>query len=293
MSGAFEIEGRPVLDGQQRPRADAISATPETFRVLGIPLIKGRLFTSQDTADKPVVVINQTMARHYFPDQDPIGRRIAGDDKQWTTIVGVVGDVKQYGLDQEVVDFLYVPFDLYPNEGTVLIKTMDDPMNHVEQLRAAVFSVDPEQPTTNIQTLDELRGDSVAATRLTSLLLALFAALALMIAATGLSGVTALLVSQRTREVGIRMALGAQRTDVLGMILMQGMKVIGAGLSIGLVASLLGSRLMQKLLFSISAEDPPTFLGVTLVLMAVALVASYVPARSVTRVSPLIALRSE
>ena len=293
MSGAFEIEGRPVLDRQQRPRADAISATPETFRVLGIPLIKGRLFTSQDTADKPVVVINQTMARHYFPDENPIGRRIAGGDKQWITIVGVVGDVKQYGLDQEVVDFLYVPFDLYPNEGTVLIKTTDDPMNHVEQLRAAVFAVDREQPITNIKTLDELRGDSVAGTRLTSLLLALFAALALMIAATGLSGVTALLVSQRTREVGIRMALGAQRTDVLGMILMQGMKVIGAGLGIGLIGSLLGSRLMQKLLFSISAEDPPTFLAVTLVLIAVALVASYVPARSVTRVSPLIALRSE
>ena len=293
MSASFEIEGRPLVDGQQRPRADMIVATPETFSMLGIPLIKGRIFDRQDTADKPAVIINQTIARHYFPNEDPIGRRIAGDGKLWITIVGVVGDVKQYGLDQDVVDSLYVPFDLSPNPGTILVKTTDDPMNHVEQLRAAVFSVDPEQPITNIKTLDELRGDAVADTRITSLLLALFAALALMIAATGLSGVTALLVSQRTREVGIRMALGAQRTDVLGMILMQGMKVIGAGLGIGLIGSLLGSRLMQKLLFSISAEDPPTFLGVTLVLIAVALVASYVPARSVTRVSPLIALRSE
>src|SRR5947209_40292 len=293
MTASFEIEGRPVLDGQQRPRADMIVATPEAFPLLGIPLIQGRLFDRQDTADKPAVILNQTLARHYFPNEDPIGRRIAGDDKQWITIVGVVGDVKQYGLDQDAVDSLYVPFDLSPNPGTILVKTSDDPMNHVEQLRSAVFSVDPEQPITNIKTLDELRGDAVAATRLTSLLLALFAALALIISATGLSGVTALLVSQRTREVGIRMALGAQRTDVLGVVLRQGMKVIGAGLAIGLVGSLLGSRLMQKLLFSISADDPPTFAGVALVFVVVALVASYVPARRVTRVSPLIALRSE
>jgi putative ABC transport system permease protein len=166
-------------------------------------------------------------------------------------------------------------------------------MNYAQQVREAVLSVDPEQPVNGIQTLQELRGDTLVQSRSTAVLLALFAGLALAIAATGLSGVTALMVSQRTREIGIRMALGAQSNEVLRMVLMQGMSVIAVGLAVGTVAALLFSRVMKTLLFETKVTDPATFIGVALVFLAVGLAASYVPARRVTKVDPLIALRSE
>lgn len=292
----FTILGHAPAASGLGPQADTNIMSPDAFRVLGVPLISGRFFTAHDTEDKPVVIISRALAHHYFPNEDPLGQRITvneDDNKHPITIVGVVGDVKQYGLEQEPVDTTYAPMTLSPNVGTLLVKTADDPMNHVKQLRDAVYAVDSEQPITDVKTLDELRGDSIAATRLTSLLLLLFAALALIIAAAGLSGVTALLVSQRTREIGIRMALGAQRTTVLRMFVIQGMKVIGLGLVIGIAGGLLGSRLIQTLLFSTPPTDPLTFAGVVLVFVAVALVASYIPARRVIKVSPLIALRSE
>jgi putative ABC transport system permease protein len=174
-----------------------------------------------------------------------------------------------------------------------MVRTSGDPMNYVKQLREAVYSLDPEQVVTNIKTLDQLRGETLAATRLTSLLLGLFATLALAIAATGLSGVTALLVSRRTREIGIRLALGAQRSQVLRMVLWEGMRTIVIGLAIGLIGALLASRVMQTFMFKTTVTDPLTFAGVALVLFAVALIASYVPARRVTRVDPMIALRTE
>lgn len=292
----FTILGHAPAANGLGPQADTNIMSPDAFRVLGVPLISGRFFTAQDTEDKPVVIISRSLAHHYFPNEDPLGQRIIvneDDDKHPITIVGVVGDVKQYDLEQEPADMIYAPMTLSPMVGTLLVKTADDPMNHVKQLRDAVYAVDSEQPISDVKTLDELRGDSIAATRLTSLLLLLFAALALIIAAAGLSGVTALLVSQRTREIGIRMALGAQRTSVLRMFVIQGMKLIGLGLIIGIAGGLLGSRLIQTLLFSTPPTDPLTFAGVALVFVAVALVASYIPARRVTKVSPLIALRSE
>jgi putative ABC transport system permease protein len=223
-----------------------------------------------------------------------LNKRISPNDgKNWFTIVGVVGDVKQYGLDKDPVDTVYVPFDVSPQMGTILLKTAGDPLLYTRQLRDAVYSIDPEQPITDIKTLDQLRGDTLAATRLTSLLLAMLAALALAIAATGLSGVTALLVSQRTREIGIRLALGAQRGQVLRMVLTQGMHVIIIGLAFGIGFALLLTRLMRALLFQTPVTDPATFVGVALVFLTVALVASYIPARRVIRVNPLIALRSE
>ena len=292
-TATFIIEGRPLPDKASRPRTVIVAATPDTFHLLGIPLISGRLFTREDTAKNPVIVVNRTLARHYFLNEDAIGKRISPDGKVWLQIVGVVGDVKQYGLDQEPVETAYVPFVVDVNLSSLMVKTTDDPANHIQQLREAVFSVDPEQPITNVKTLSELRGDSIAATRLTSLLLILFAALALAIAATGLSGVTALLVSQRTREIGIRMALGAQRTSVLNMFVLQAMKVITVGLLIGITGALLAARLIETFLFSTPPTDPVTFAGVAMLFLAVALLASYIPARRVTKVSPLIALRSE
>jgi putative ABC transport system permease protein len=237
--------------------------------------------------------VSQSFAKHYFPNEDPIGKRIAGSDKKWARIVGVVGDIKQFSLDREAVDTAYVPTAQSAMANTLLIRTAGDPWNYVSQVRKAVSAIDREQPITDVTTLDELRDESLTATRLTSLLLGLFAALALAIAATGLSGVTALLVSQRTREIGIRLALGAQRTDVLNMVVRQSMRVILLGLAAGLVAALLGSRLLSNLLFKTPSTDPLTFVAVALVLTSVAWIASYVPARRVTRVDPLIALRSE
>jgi len=256
--------------------------------------VSGRFFDEHDTPTAPeVVIISQGLARHYFPNENPIDKRISGDGEHWARIVGVVGDVKQFGLDRDPVDTVYQAFEQTPGAFALMIKTAGDPMSYVKQVREAVYSVDPTQPITDIKTLDELRGDTLAGTRLTSLLLGLFAALALAIAATGLSGVTALLVSQRTREIGIRLALGAQRGQVLRMVLLQGMRVILIGLAVGLAGALVGTRVMKALLFNTAVTDPVTFAGVALVLLAVALLASYIPARRVTRVDPMIALRAE
>jgi predicted permease len=288
------IEDRPVVPGEGRPEAHGEVATPDAFHLLGVPLLAGRFFDEHDTqSSPPVVIVSQGFARHYFPNESPIDKRISGDGEHWARIVGVVGDVKQFGLDKDPVDTIYQAFDQSPGAFVLMVKTIGDPMSYVKQVREVVYSVDPTQPITDIKTLDQLRGDTLAGTRLTSLLLGLFAALALAIAATGLSGVTALLVSQRTREIGIRLALGAQRDQVLRMVLIQGMRVIVIGLAAGVAGALLGARVMKALLFDTAVTDPPTFAGVALVLLIVALIASYIPARRVTRVDPLIALRAE
>jgi len=293
----FAIDGRPQLEGD-RLETDIQTATPDAFKLLGVPLIAGRAFAPQDNVDAPpVALISRGFVRQFFPNTDPLGQHISfknDDKKHHFQIVGVVGDVNQYGLDKDPVNTVYVPFEQSPTAAaTLMVRTSGDPMKYVKQLRAAVYSVDRDQPLTNIKSLDQLRGDNLAGTRLTSVLLGLFAMLALAIAATGLSGVTALLVSQRTREIGIRLALGAQRGQVLRMVLTQGMRVILIGLACGLAAALLTARVMQTFLFKTEATDPLTFAGVALVLLAVALIASYIPARRVTRVDPMIALRTE
>ena len=295
MNATLLVEGRAMDEHEALPKADVNFASPDCLQLLGIPLIRGRYFTPHDNADSPeVVIISQSLARHYFPNEDPLEKRISGDNgKSWMKIVGVVGDVKYYSLDKEAPDTAYVAFAQSPMGGTLLVKTAGNPMNYAQQVREAVYSVDPEQPVNGIQTLNELRGDTLVQSRLTTLLLALFAGLALAIAATGLSGVTALMVSQRTREIGIRMALGAQSTEVMRMVLMQGMRVIVFGLAVGIAAALIFSRVMKALLFETTVNDPLTFIGVALMFLAVGLAASYVPARRVTKVDPLIALRSE
>jgi putative ABC transport system permease protein len=293
MNQSFILEGKET--GDTMPTADLNTVTPDCLQLLGVPLIAGRYFTPHDNADTPeVVIISQSLARHYFPNEDPVGKRLSGDNgKSWVKIVGVVGDVKYYGLDKAAMDTAYIPFAQTPMGGSLLVKTAGNPMNYAQQVREAVYSVDPEQAVSGIQSLNELRGDSLVQSRLTTLLLALFAGLALAIAATGLSGVTALMVSQRTREIGIRMALGAQTNEVMRMVLVQGMRVIAIGLAVGIVAALGFSRLLRALLFETPVNDPLTFAGVAMVFLAVGFAASYVPARRVTKVDPLIALRSE
>jgi putative ABC transport system permease protein len=292
---SFIIEGRPAAPNTVLPTADLNFATPDCFKLLGVPLISGRYFTPHDNADSPrVVIISQSLARHYFPNEDPLGHRLSGDNgEHWVKVVGVVGDVKYYGLDREALDTAYVPMAQEPMGSSLLVKTAGEPMNYARQVREAVYAVDPEQPVNSIKTLGELRGDALVQSRLTTLLLGLFAGLAVAIAATGLSGVVALMVSQRTREIGIRMALGAQSTEVLSMVLLQGMRLITLGLAVGIGAALLFSRVMRSMLFNTPVNDPLTFAAVALAFLGVGFLASYVPARRVTKVDPLIALRSE
>ena len=297
MKLAFAIDNRPTPEGETLG-TNVQTASSDAFRLLGVPLISGRFFEPRDKGDgPPVVIVSRGFVRHYFREQDPIGQHISfpdDDKKRHFEIVGVVGDVNQYGLDKEPLDTVYAPFEQQPDSAsTLMIKTHGDPLNYVRQLRQAVYSIDPDQPIVRIKTLDQLRGDTLTATRVTSVLLGLFAMLALAIAATGLSGVTSLLVSQRTREIGIRLALGASRDQVLRMVMMQGMRVIVIGLAVGVVGALLTTRAMQSLLFKTGVTDPLTFVGVALVLLAVAWIASYIPARRVTRVDPMIALRAE
>jgi putative ABC transport system permease protein len=295
MSTTFIVEGRPMSERDTQPSTDVSFVSPDSMQLLGIPLISGRFFTPHDNADAPeVAIISRSLAHHFFPNEDPLNKRISADNgKSWVKIVGVVGDVKYYGLDKEALDTAYVSFAQSPMGGTLLVKTAGNPMNYAQQVREAVYSVDPEQPVNGIKTLGELRCDALVQSRLTALLLALFAGLALAIAATGLSGVTALMVSQRTREIGIRMALGAQSNEMLRMVLTQGMSVIGVGLAAGIMAALIFSRVMRALLFQTTVNDPLTFVGVALMFLVVGFTASYVPARRVTKVDPLIALRSE
>jgi putative ABC transport system permease protein len=288
------FEGRPMEPNEQ-VLVDPNIASADTFKLLGVQLLAGRFFSASDTAEAPpVAIINRTFAKHHFADEDPIGKRLSADNgRNWITIVGVVGDIKAYALDREVVDMVYQPFSQAPNGVSVMMRVSGNPNTYIRPAQEAVYAIDPEQPIDRVKTLDALRGDMLAASRLTATLLAMFAGLALAIAATGLSGVLAFLVSQRTREIGIRMALGAKGSDVLRMILAHAMRMIGIGLLVGITGALIGSRVLRSLLFDTPNNDFVTFATVGSVFMFVALLASYIPARRATQVDPLVALRSE
>ena len=292
----FEIEGRQNLPDQPKPTFDFRAVSPEYFQTLGIPLVRGRFLSERDGPDAPIaVVINETMARHYWGAENPIGHRLSNDGgKNWGTIVGIVGDVRQYGFDKQPTDELYVTEDLNPtNSTTLLVRSRQNPAGLVRNLVSDVYALDPEQPVARIRTLEQLREQSLASPRLTSFLLGLFALLALVITAAGIGGVMGLSVSQRTKEIGIRMALGASPNSVLWMVLRQGMTLIVVGLGLGIAIALSGTRLMQGLLFGIEPSDPWTLCGVTLLLVVVGATACFGPARRATSVDPLTALRSE
>jgi putative ABC transport system permease protein len=294
--GGFEIEGRPKAPGQPESEFDFRAVSPGYFQTIGIPLVRGRYLSDRDGADAPeVVVINAAMATHYWANEDPIGNRISGDGgKTWATVVGIIGDVKQYGLDKPVTDELYVTQSQNPTKrATLLVRARQSPLTLVRSISSDVHGVDPEQPIAQVRTLEELRQESLAPPRLTSTLLGCFALLALIITAAGIAGVMGLSVSQRTKEIGIRMALGATAGSVLRMVLRQGMTLILLGLALGLGLVISGTQLMQGLLFGIEPTDPLTLASVTILLLVVAALACYGPARRATSVDPLTALRSE
>jgi putative ABC transport system permease protein len=292
---AIQVEGKIVPEDQPAPRATIITVTPEYFRAVGIPLARGRVFEERDKDEAELVaVISQSTARHHWGDEDPIGRRIGwGNPIVWRQVVGVVGDVKEFGPAQNTPLGIYQPYAQGGFVSRVVLRSTDDPLRMVETLRNAVRQVDPEQPVDQFRTLEQARGDIVAAPRLTTLLLGIFGSLALVITATGITGVLALSVSQRTHEIGIRMALGATPGDVNGMILRQGMQLVLVGMALGVAGSVALTRAISGLLFGIEPGDPLTFVGVSALLIFVAAVACLIPARRAASIEPMLALRTE
>ncbi|MGE5569515.1 MAG: ABC transporter permease [Rhodospirillales bacterium] len=293
---SFEIEGRPALASGERLGADWRAVSPGYFRTLGIPLLRGRDFTPLDHADAPcVVVIDQTLARMYFRGEDPIGRRLIFERFRSTCeIAGVVGEVKHAGVNKSPRPTAYFAFTQAPQPRmSFVVRSAGNPAGLISAVKKAVWSVDRDQPVYNIKTMDDLLSDSASAARFTLVLLGVFAALALTLAAVGIYGVMSYTVNQRKHEIGIRIALGAQRGHVLRLVVGQAMALALAGVAAGLVIALAVTRLLATLLYGVSATDVPTFAIVAVTLSAVALAASYIPARRATRIEPLIALRYE
>jgi putative ABC transport system permease protein len=292
----FIVDAHPPANASEVPRANYRSISHNYFRAMGISLVKGRFFSEQDR-DKslPVVIVNETMANRYWPGEDPVGKRLTipllAASRE---VVGVVADVKHSSLDTESGAEMYVPYLQKPfNFMAVVVRTAPDPLSMVNAVRGEILSVDKNQPAYDVKTMQQIVSESVSQPRLYMLLLGIFAALALVLAAVGIYGVMNYSVAQRTHEIGIRMALGAQRSDILKMIVGQGMILAAVGIVAGLVAAFLVTRVMETLLFGVGTRDLPTFLIIPLVLATVAFLSSYIPARRATKVDPMIALRYE
>jgi putative ABC transport system permease protein len=294
---SFHIEGRNEMQTKVFPDEEIRSITPDYFRVLQTPLLRGRFFTEADTADAPgVVIVNQAMAKKYWPGEDAVGKRINFGDAdpnntKWFTIVGVVSDIHHQGLDVDPKPEFYLPHPQRAYRGMILtVRSAQDPRALIPTLRKEIGAIDPDQPLANVRTLETVTSESIAPRRMSVVLLGAFASIALLLAAVGIYGVISYLVVQRTHEIGVRMALGAQRQDVLQMVVGHALKLVGIGALIGLALAFLSTRALAALLYSVSAFDLTTFLFVTITLAGVALIASYIPALRATRADPMIAL---
>jgi putative ABC transport system permease protein len=297
-SGSYAVEGRPPVPVPQMPMAEIRLASPGFFRSLGIPLLRGRDFDERDGEPEPrKIIVNDVLARREFPGQNPLGRRILYDGYS-LEIIGVVGDVRQAGLGQAPLAEIYKPYtdpqyaDLM-SDMALVVKTSGDPGALADDVQRAVREVDPGVPLYAVLTMDQVISASLAASRLILWLLALFAGIALILSAAGLYGVISYLVAQRTREIGMRMALGAQTRDVLRLVMGQGAGLTAAGIVLGLLGALATTRVLENLLYGVSARDPLTFASIAALLALVALAATWLPARRASRVDPLVAIRSE
>ncbi len=293
---AITLPDRETPPKGSEPQVMFNTAMPNYFETIGIPLLQGRLFGNQDQANTPtVVVINRTMAQRFWPNQDPLGKQVKIVEGDATaTIIGVVGDAKQYWLEEEQRPQMYDAYSQDPGLfATAVIRTSVDPLSLTEPVRAAIWKVDADQPMWKIRTVEFLVNRSTADRKFLMALMGVFATLALILTIIGLYGVISYLVNQRTQEIGIRMALGAQLGDILRMVLKQGMVLVLTGVALGLGAAWLSTRLMSRLLYQVSATDPLTFAAIAALLIVVALLACYIPARRATKVDPLVALRYE
>jgi len=296
---AFHIQDRPLANNANAPSVDRYSVSPDYFQVMRIPIKRGRAFTDDDRKGAPLVaIISDSCARTMFPGRDALGKHIQMggryDDKEWATIVGISGDIRQYGLDSPSKMEAYIPLAQNLEYGfNLAARTSGDPRKLEETVRTVILSVDNTQPIFHIRPLESYLAESLASRRFTLTLLGLFGGLALLLAAVGIYGVISYAVSLRTRELGIRMALGAARRDVLTMVLRQGIKLAVSGLLLGLAASIVLTRFLTSLLFQVKPADTMTTLAVVLTLAAVALLANYIPARRASRVDPNVALRCE
>ena len=304
LSDNFDGRGLAVED-HPTPRGEEITVdlyvtTPRYLQAMEIPLLKGRPITEQDTKDSPgIALINKTMAGQLWPNSDPVGKRIKfpGSDKRpqpWRTIVGIVADVSQYALDKKAPMQIYLPHTQFPTSfNSIVVKTESDPTALIGPIRREILALDKDQAVFNVTTLEQLMGNSIVIRKFFMVLLLVFAALALILAAVGIYGVMSYVASQRTYEIGIRMALGAQTRDVLKLIIGNGMTLALIGVTVGLAAAFALTRLMAGLLFGVTATDTMTFISVSVGLIFVALLACYIPARRATKVDPLVALRYE
>jgi putative ABC transport system permease protein len=314
---SFLVDGQPKPPRDQTPLMEACTVTPDYFRAMGIPLLRGRYFTDQDNrsflagrdlsklndgermiAGVNAIIIDEEFAKRHWPNDDAVGKQIRfGTDSgsPRLTVVGVVGRVKMEGLAQDSNRVQgYFPFFQLPFSGmTVIIKSSGDPNSLIGTAREQVKNVDPEQPIYNVRTMHDIRAESIASERLNLTLFSIFAGIALVLAVVGIYGVMSYSVTQRTHEIGIRMAIGAQPRDVFRMILGQGMILAFIGIGVGLVAAYLLTRLMATMLFNITPTDPATFAVIAVVLATVALLACYLPGRRATKVEPVVSLRYE
>jgi predicted permease len=303
ISFGFTLEGREPVPPAEQTTVVSQSVTPKYFRTLGIPLLAGRDFALADDAEAPrVAIVSESFARRYWPGGDALGKRFKNgsantEEAPWITVVGVAGNVRVDSIFQEptATPIIYTPSlqDKVVISLSLLVRTRVEPESLIPTLREEMLRFDSDIPVYNIMTAAERVGEQTARTRSFTLLIGLFASLALLLAVVGIYGVMSYLVGQRTREIGIRIALGAQGRDVLRMVVGEGSRLALLGVAIGLLAALAATRLMSSLLYGVSATDPLTFAAVPLVLVAVALLACYIPARRATKVDPMEALRYE
>jgi putative ABC transport system permease protein len=293
----FYFEGYARPKDNELPQTNYSAVSPGYFKAMGIPLIAGRAFADQDTQDAPrVAIISQTLAQRYFPNGDAIGKRINVNTgpESYREIVGIAGDVKQNGLTRETRPHAYEPFAQAPNQFmTLIVRSSKDPASLVPAIRGKVLAIDSELPLQRTITLDRVIANSIRQQRFTSIVLSVFAGVALLLAAAGLYGVISYSVAQRTHELGIRVALGAQVKDVMRLVLRQSMTFVIAGEVAGIIGAFALTRLLSGLLFGVTPTDAATFIGVTAALTFVSLLACYIPARRATKVDPLVALRYE
>jgi putative ABC transport system permease protein len=294
---SFTIEGRVKRPNEPGPDEELRTISPDYFRVIKTPLLRGRFFSESDNADAPgVVIINDALAKKYWPNEDALGKRITFSDARkpdpkWLTVVGVVRSIRHRGLDLDPQPEYYLPLALDPWHTMVLaVRSAQDPRGLATAIRREIQSIDPDQPIANVRTLEVVTADSIAPRRMSMVLIGAFAGIALLLAGVGIYGVISYLVVQRTHEIGVRMALGAQRSDVLRLVVGHALKLVGIGTVIGLILALFSTRTLSALLYSVGAFDLSTFLFVTIALAAVALFASYIPALRATRADPMIAL---